>query len=414
VKIGIGFHWERFERQRFNGSIRLQASHGSVSLINVIGVEDYLASVISSEMSATSHPQLLRAHAITSRSWLLAQLKPWKVDLGALKDLAQPESEGRIRWYDRENHADFDVCADDHCQRYQGITKATTDAVRAAIVDTYGKALVYAGRVCDARYSKSCGGMSEDYRAAWQDFEIPYLSATTCGKDWPSSFAAPLSSEENARAWISGNPSAYCNTIDAQLLSKILPDFDQETIDFFRWQRAVVQDELQELLERKLGLSVGNIVGLDAVERGRSARIIRLRISGDRDTVVIGKELEIRRALSASHLLSSAFFVENGPTTGGVPDSFLLNGAGWGHGVGLCQIWCRGDGGAGNRCNCDPSSLFSECRNQRALWSLKSLQRYGMSMACQSGAASWQTPGSCATTCGSGGTLMAGRLEKAS
>jgi stage II sporulation protein D len=337
VKIGIGFHWERYEPQRFNGSIRLQASNGAFSLINVLGIEDYLTSVISSEMSATSDPELLRAHAITSRSWLLAQLTPWKVNF-PVEPVPESASRERIRWYDRENHAEFDVCADDHCQRYQGLTKATTAAVREAINDTYGQVLLHEGSVCDARYSKSCGGMSEDYRAAWQDVEVTYLSATICGAAWPSPDHLPLTSESNAREWIAGGPPAYCNTSDPKVLAKILPDFDQETVDFFRWQRTLSQDEVRDLLARKVGLDVGNVLSMEAVERGRSSRIIRLKITGDRDSVIIGKELEIRKGLSTSHLLSSAFFVEDGPQSNGVPRYFMMRGAGWGHGVGLCQI----------------------------------------------------------------------------
>jgi peptidoglycan hydrolase-like amidase len=337
VRIGIGFHWERYEPQRFSGSIRLNASRGVLNLVNTLGIEDYLTCVISSEMSATSDPQLLRAHAITSRSWLLAQLKPWKATI-PVQPVSTNASGERIRWYDRENHADFDVCADDHCQRYQGLTKATTAAVREAIEDTFGQVLVYEGTVCDARYSKSCGGMSEDYRAAWQDLDIPYLSATICARSWPPGYESPLSVEGSARKWIEGTPPAYCNTREARVLAKILPDFDQETVDFFRWTRALSQEEVRDLLARKIGLDVGNVLRIEAVERGRSSRIIRLKITGDRDTVVIGKELEIRKALSTSHLLSSAFLVAAGPESKGVPDYFIIKGAGWGHGVGLCQI----------------------------------------------------------------------------
>lgn len=337
VRIGIGFHWERYEPQCFSGRIRLKASRGGLNLINVLGIEDYLTCVISSEMSATSDPQLLQAHAITSRSWLLAQLKPWRVELGD-EPVVPGDTEERIRWYDRENHADFDVCADDHCQRYQGLTKASTSAVREAIQKTFGQVLLHEGRICDARYSKSCGGMTEDYRAAWQNVEIPYLCATVCGQSWPQGYARPLTLEANAKAWIEASPVAYCNTADIGVLSKILPDFDQETVDFFRWKRRLYQDELRDLLARKIGLDVGNVLRIEAVERGRSSRIIRLKISGDRDSVVIGKELEIRKALSMSHLLSSAFVVDAGPLSNGVPDYFMMSGAGWGHGVGLCQI----------------------------------------------------------------------------
>ncbi len=339
VRIGIGFHWERAEDQRFRGVLRLIRHSNELTLINVVGVEDYLASVISSEMNATSNAELLKAHAITSRSWLLAQLKPWRIDWEEDRNETGPPNKGElIRWYDRENHADFDVCADDHCQRYQGITRATTASVRKAVEDTCGQVLTSDGEICDARFSKSCGGMTEDYRAAWQEREIPYLSARVCGEGWPRGFSSPLSIEENARAWISGQPPAFCNTNDAEMLERVLPDFDQETVDFYRWQRRIGQEEVQSLLGQKLGVNLGPIVSFAALERGRSGRIIRLQITGLGESLVVGKELEIRRALSTSHLYSSAFVVDAGPTIKDVPEWFLLRGAGWGHGVGLCQI----------------------------------------------------------------------------
>ncbi len=340
VQIGIGFHWQRAEDQRFTGEIELVKDvSGGLSLINIVGVEDYLESVISSEMSANSHAELLKAHAITSRGWLLAQLPPWRINRGSQPPpSANPDGGALIRWYDRENHADFDVCADDHCQRYQGVTKATTAAVKAAVNATWGQVLTFEGEVCDARFSKSCGGMTENYRAAWQDIEIPYLSARVDAEHWPREFRAPLSTEENAQAWIEGSPKAFCNISDVDLLAKILPGFDQETVDFFRWERRIAQDELQGLLEQKLGARLGAVQSLRAVERGPSGRIIQLRITGERHSLTIGKELEIRRALSESHLFSSAFFVSEGPTVAGVPDWFVLKGAGWGHGVGLCQL----------------------------------------------------------------------------
>ncbi|MEP7272745.1 MAG: SpoIID/LytB domain-containing protein [Acidobacteriota bacterium] len=339
VQIGIGFHWQRAEDQKFTGDLELIGDAGGrLTLINIVGVEDYLASVISSEMSATSHPELLKAHAITSRSWLLAQLDPWKVDRGGQLAKAAGPSGELIRWYDRENHAAFDVCADDHCQRYQGMTKATTDAVSAAVNATWGRVLTCAGEMCDARFSKSCGGMTEDYRAAWQDIEIPYLSARVDAERWPKGFRGPLTDEVNARAWILGSPQAFCNSRDSDLLAKILPGFDQETVDFYRWRRRITQEELQGLIERKLGTRLGAISSLRALERGRSGRIIRLAIAGELSSLILGKELEIRRALSESHLYSSAFIVDQGPRVGAIPAWFELRGAGWGHGVGLCQI----------------------------------------------------------------------------
>lgn len=340
VQIGIGFHWQRNEDQKFGGQFRpICTSSGKLSLINIVPIEDYLTSVIASEMNGNAHPELLKAHAITSRSWLLAQLQPWKV----LRREARSEDsalkpEDSVRWYDRENHPDFDVCADDHCQRYQGMTKATTGAAGDAISQTFGQVLTFEGQICDARYSKSCGGVTEDYRAAWEDVSIPYLSSGYDGDEWPTAFRSPLSAEANAAAWILKHPPAFCNSNDRTILDKILPDFDRETEDFFRWRVEIEQDTIQSLLRSKLNLDVGPVLSFDVAERGRSGRIIRLRVHGERGSVTIGKELEIRRALSQSHLYSSALVIQPGVATNGVPASFTIVGAGWGHGVGLCQI----------------------------------------------------------------------------
>jgi SpoIID/LytB domain protein len=348
VTIGIDFHWQRKEDQRFQDALHLKlGASGHLIVINEIAVERYLTSVISSEMSATSHPELLKAHAIISRSWLLAQLKPWKVERRE-SGSAQRQGDavtGRggevrelIRWYDRENHADFDVCADDHCQRYQGITKATAPAVFEAIRATRGEVLIYDGALCDARFSKSCGGMTEEYRAAWEDASLPYLTARYDGETFPSDFALPLNDEANAVRWIFGSPSAFCHTNDQTVLQRILPDFDQETVDFYRWRVQLEQAELQALLCAKLGIEFGPILKLEPVERGASGRIVRLQITGERESLILGKELEIRRAFSTSHLYSSAFVVQAEGQNARVSPRFTLLGAGWGHGVGLCQI----------------------------------------------------------------------------
>jgi stage II sporulation protein D len=345
VVIGINFHWERKETQTFQGSLRIVREDDSLTIINELPVESYLVSVISSEMSASCPPDLLRAHAIVSRSWLLAQLVSAKkiADLQVTMQLTQHQYadgvEEIIKWYDRENHANFDVCADDHCQRYQGISKAFSPEAFAAIQDTHAKVLIFDEEICDARYSKSCGGKSEVYRAAWEDKEVPYLSAVYDWQGEKENFAMPLTDETNAEIWINTSPKAYCNTDSKELLSRILPDFDQETLDFYRWRARYSQEELQELLKARAGLDVGKVVALEAVERGESGRIIKLKITGTGKTVILGKELEIRRALSSSHLYSSAFLVnavhgENAEC----PEAFELIGAGWGHGVGLCQI----------------------------------------------------------------------------
>jgi len=336
VKIGIDFHWEREESQQFQGKLKLAADGDSLMLINELPVESYLVSVISSEMSASCPAELLRAHAIVSRSWLLAQLER------TTPASAQSQgSEGElIRWYGRETHLDFDVCADDHCQRYQGISKAFSQAAFDAVRDTRAKTLVYDGEVCDARYSKSCGGMTEVYRAAWEDKDVPYLASVydVPGSE-PSGYRMPLSTEANAAAWIDSSPPAYCGVVTPELLARIVPAFDQETPDFYRWRVELSQEELSEILRSRLELDFGRIRGLKPLERGESGRIIRLRIIGEKRTLVIGKELEIRRALSRSHLYSSAFVVRAAQgNLSDYPARFTLIGAGWGHGVGLCQI----------------------------------------------------------------------------
>ncbi|MFN7944744.1 MAG: SpoIID/LytB domain-containing protein [Blastocatellia bacterium] len=351
VIIGIDFHWERREDQRFRGDLRLMTNaDGRLVVINELPVEAYLASVISSEMSASAHADLLRAHAIISRSWLLAQLRPWKQDHGqsSLRPVITTSADGvkeLIRWYDREAHTDFDVCADDHCQRYQGITKAMKTPAGAAglagvtsvIRDTAGQVLIFDDAICDARFSKSCGGMVEQYQSAWEDASIPYLTPLYDGEQFPAGYELPLTDEASAQRWILNTPPAFCHTSDPTILTRILPDFDQETTDFYRWRVTIRQDELQALLQQKLGTDFGAILSLEPVERGPSGRIVRLRITGEKEVMVIGKELEIRRALSKSHLYSSAFVVE-AEGAAKVPESFTLAGAGWGHGVGLCQI----------------------------------------------------------------------------
>ncbi len=339
ITIGIGFHWQRQEDQQFNGTLLLRMDdQRRLLVINEIGVEAYLTSVIASEMSATAHPELLKAHAIISRSWLLAQLAPWKVPRAkAAVSHTQNEHE-LIRWYDKEDHTQFDICADDHCQRYQGRAKATAVAIFEAINNTRGQVLSYAGELCDARFSKSCGGFTEVYRAAWEDVDVPYLQAVYDGEDFPAQFALPLSDEANATQWIRLAPPAFCHTQQRDILTRILPSFDQETADFYRWQARLQQDELQALLKQKLALDFGAIKALEPVERGASGRLVRLRIVGEKRTLILGKELEIRRAFSNSHLYSSALVIEPGTVQNGAPVHFTLHGAGWGHGVGLCQI----------------------------------------------------------------------------
>jgi SpoIID/LytB domain protein len=365
VTIGKEFHWQRQETQSFRGTLRIRIEENQppprLLAINDIPLESYLVSVISSEMSATSPMEFLKAHAVISRSWLLAQisrnrdagcgmqdagLRPasrilhpasgYNAPLGKTNDLDGTAI--RItRWTDRESHSDFDVCADDHCQRYQGITKAHSQTAYDAVTETRGQVLRFDDQIADARFSKCCGGIIEDYRSAWHDDDVPYLRGGKFdGEACPPDASLPLSIEANAARWITSRPAAFCNTTDKPLLEKILPDFDLETTNFFRWETTLDQEEIQRLLKVKLGLDLGPIRGLEPMERGASSRIVRLRITGETGSVIIGKELEIRRALSSSHLYSSAFIVR--PEGGHVPDRFHLIGAGWGHGVGLCQI----------------------------------------------------------------------------
>lgn len=338
VTIGINFHWERKENQVFKGSLRFIVEHNKITAINYLSVEEYLTSVISSEMSATASLELLKAHAVISRSWLLAQVQKNKeITLSKTKYSTMTESEGElVRWYDREDHTNFDICADDHCQRYQGITRASTEIVKQAIAETYGELLMYDGKICDARYSKSCGGVFEEFQNCWEDIKYPYLIGK---RDLPDGSPMPdLTIENNAREWILTSPESFCNTSDKVVLSQVLNNYDQETVNFYRWRVEYSANELSELIAKRSGTDYGLITDLIPVERGTSGRLIKLKIVGTKRTRVIGKELEIRRTLSNSHLYSSAFIVEKENDAQGNPVKFSLIGAGWGHGVGLCQI----------------------------------------------------------------------------
>jgi len=334
VTIGIKFHWERKENQVFKGSLHVLIENEKLTAINVLKLEDYLASVISSEMKASSSMELLKAHAIISRSWLMAQVLKSEA-LQSSKQIYQSvteSSEELIKWYDREDHNNFDVCADDHCQRYQGITRQSNDAVLRAIEATKGMVLTSDGIICDARFSKCCGGVSETFENVWEPQSHKYLQAITDGKE--SSLKLDLKIESNAKSWILNPPDVFCNTSDKAILSQVLNDYDMETPDFFRWEVKYTQDELSELINRKTGRDFGKITDLIPIERGLSGRIIRLKIIGEKASFIIGKELEIRKILSESHLYSSNFIVEKENNS----SSFVLKGAGWGHGVGLCQI----------------------------------------------------------------------------
>ena len=335
VTIGVNFHWERKEDQKFAGALKIIVEKGMLTAINVIGIEDYLLSVISSEMSATASEEFLKAHAVISRSWVMAQIASArrvhavKVPEGVcnvptlisnLDKMFSPKAKEEsdiheyVKWYDHQDHVCFDVCADDHCQRYQGLTRATGAAVRKVIDQTWGQVLTYEGNLCDARFSKCCGGVMESFDACWEDTRIPYLQPLpdTAGHD--------------------PHGESFCETADKGILGQVLNNYDQETTDFYRWTQTYTKAELTELIERKSGVKIGEIKSMEPLERGASGRIVRLRIDGSLCTLVVGKELEIRRLLSESHLKSSAFEVRmDGETV-------TLEGRGWGHGVGLCQI----------------------------------------------------------------------------
>jgi SpoIID/LytB domain protein len=319
------------EDQTFQGDlILLPRKDGTIAAINEIPLEDYLKSVISSEMSGAAPMEFLKAHAILSRSWVLAALgrkKKTKETSIPAKRIIEKDGEV-IRWYDREDHDLFDVCSDDHCQRYQGITKIVSEQAEQAVRETRGMVITYQDEICDARYSKACGGLTEDFDTAWYDKRVPYLGSISDA----SVPHQPIGTEEEASRWILSDPEAYCNTKDEHLLEKILPDFDRETIGFFRWAIEYSRGELEEVLREKSGFDFGTLQEIVPLSRGPSGRISRLKIVGSKRSMVVGKELEIRRWLSRSHLYSSAFLVtfEAGRV--------IFHGAGWGHGVGLCQI----------------------------------------------------------------------------
>lgn len=363
VTIGINFHWERKEIQRFKGELRIIIEDDKLTAINVISIEEYLTSVISSEMSATASLELLKAHAVISRSWLLNKLgiNKWKahndevetnptlIDSQLISSQltdsqhvnSQPTNSQFIKWYDHEAHTNFDICADDHCQRYQGITRASTPQAIEAVSATRGETLMYEGGICDARFSKCCGGAFEEFQNCWENVKHPYLIGQRdrkIGGDNEIGTKLPdLTIEAEAENWIRTSPGSFCNTQDKKILNQVLNNYDQETADFYRWKVCYSQQELTELIHKRSGIDFGQIVDLIPVERGTSGRLIRLKIIGTLRTLIIGKELEIRRTLSSSHLYSSAFVVDK-EGDGEIPSRFTLTGAGWGHGVGLCQI----------------------------------------------------------------------------
>ena len=331
IKIGIDFHWQRAQKQSFRGALLLSGQGQSAfHLINIVPLEEYLASVISSEMAASAPLEFLKAQAVTARSWLTAMLAK-KKSIRA----RHPKTKGEIIvWQDVNDHQGFDVCADDHCQRYQGITRIVSENVNRAIDATRGIFLTSAGEICDARYYKCCGGRTDVFATAWEDASFPYLTSITDGKKQ----RAPIHTEKDAAEWLRAKPDAYCNTNDPEILRKILPSFDLETLNFYRWRVEYQPEELEEIIRSKSGIDFGRLKNIEALQRGPSGRICRLKIEGSLGAAVVGRELEIRRWLSPSHLLSSAFVVSVERDPDGTAQNFLLEGGGWGHGVGLCQI----------------------------------------------------------------------------
>ena len=324
VTIGVDFHWQRQENQSFRGALKIIAKDGLLTAINIIDIEDYLVSVISSEMRSTSSVNLLRAHAVISRSWAMSRIMGRK---GCESGYRKPGE--IIRWWGQEDHEGFDVCADDHCQRYQGLARISPTAA-GAVEDTRGQLLTYHGELCDARFSKCCGGVFEEFEACWEDEHKPYLVAR---RDAVNPLDFPdLTDEQTARKWITSSPEAFCNTTDERVLTQVLNNYDREQTDFYRWRVEYTSEYLGDLIRRRLGEDLGEISDIIPVERGKSGRIIKLKIKGSKAEIIIGKELLIRRTLSESHLRSSAFVVDKSDT------GFILTGAGWGHGVGLCQI----------------------------------------------------------------------------
>ncbi len=353
VAIGKGFHWQRSQRQSFKGSLRLIERGGRLIVINIIGIEDYLQSVIASEMSPASGVEFLKAHAVISRSWLLSQLDKRSAVAGSYSAVECDTPQCLIRWQDREDHPYYDFCADDHCQRYQGIPQADSGQqgeamiakTRAVIEATWGEVLCYGGRVCDARFSKCCGGATEEFGYCWEQKQVPYLKYL---RDYSGGPKSDLRLESEARRWIMSHPRAFCNTRSKRLLSQVLKSYDSTTQDFYRWSVEYSQSEIAEIICSRTGVDFGPIVDLVPLERGVSGRISRLKIVGVKAQKIIGKELEIRKALSRSHLYSSAFVVERLMDAGeSLPRRFVLHGAGWGHGVGLCQIGAAAMGSRG-------------------------------------------------------------------
>lgn len=330
VALGKGFHWESSETQVFFGDLVLKVrNNNNFCVVNRVDIEDYVRSVVASEMSSFAPIEFLKAHAIVARTWVLAKITKKE------KGFHPHKQNGEIlRIYDESDHDLFDICADDHCQRYHGFTKVLSDQVDKAVRDTDGIVLKYGETFCDARYSKCCGGRTEVYSTAWEDKDLPYLISVSDGQvEFP-----PIRNEAEMEKWVRSRPPAFCNVQEKKLLSTILNNVDLTTENFFRWQLKLEREEIEDLLKKKAGIDLGEIKKIVPAIRGPSGRIKKLLVEGEKGSVLLGKELEIRRVLSHTHLLSSAFFIEEERDKKNRLKSVKLFGAGWGHGVGMCQI----------------------------------------------------------------------------
>lgn len=339
VTIGKKFHWERKEDETFAGALKIVTNGNEIEAINVVDIEVYLHSVISSEMSSNAPLEYLKTQAVVSRSWLMRILSARKQAVTPQPTEYSDEKGGverHIKWYENDAHTLFDVCADDHCQRYEGLSHAVNPMAEKAVRETCGEVLMYGDEICDARFSKSCGGVSEKFSNCWKEEDKDYLSPVL---DAPEGDLPDLTDEKNAERWIRTAPSAFCNSNDDKVLSQVLNDYDLETKDFYRWKVEYSNAELSALIKEKSGIDFGEIKNLTPLRRGTSGRIVELLVEGTKRRLIIGKELEIRRILSTSHLKSSALVVDKTDISpNGLPARFILTGAGWGHGVGLCQI----------------------------------------------------------------------------
>ena len=336
VEIGRDFHWQQKKNLRYLGSLSVIVENNTLTLINILPIETYLISVVSSEMSSNASEEFLKCSAVVSRSWLLAQLHS-----AAAEETDQPEEQEKnkaIRWYNREDHRNYDVCSDDHCQRYQGFNPSIGSNVYSAVRQTRGLVLMSNGDICDTRFSKCCGGITEAYENVWENREVPYLAGIVDNRYSDEGYDIDFSDEISASKWILDKPPAFCNTERLDVLSKILLDYDFRTKDFFRWSVEYTQSELAQIIKKKSGIDFGKILDLVPLKRGKSSRLIELKIVGTKKEYTFGKELEIRKMLSESHLYSSAIIIEKLDKKDRVPQRFIIRGAGWGHGVGMCQI----------------------------------------------------------------------------